>query len=324
MLRTIFKIFNNYSQKSMIYEVRACGATWALRKDTILRYVPGVLEYSSKRSRFSPRIMFDIGGVIDGNAFVGNGDISSEQLAHRLEELMDSIEETEADSQLVQTPLLLVLENSWRRRQRDASRVLVDFVCLADIVSKANLGGSPALKAELSTFFAKHSEHICRSLPLSMSLQFVDMCPSSDFPVSMEHLLANLPSSLRHALEERDGKVPPYFSSKPSDKIKRYIRQRGWGRTAAPGNPMMAPHHRIARAISPRGRRRLLDFPNNTIGPVARSISAERLLEQDVDLHDVAMHGGRIILPARGRRSPSQGPSTHHRRFGHRDGWLGG
>lgn len=309
----------------MIYEIKSHSSKWALRRETILQYVPGVLEYPKKRSRhigFPYQVTFDISGVITGNVFVTHMLISPKRYSDCLKELIDSIEETEDNRQLVQKPLRTVLDNAWERCGRDPSQMLLDFVCFGDLVMQHNLGGSLALQTELTSFFIHNAGPICRSLPLPKSLQFVDMCPAPDLNRAMECLLAKLPTALRHELEVRGGKVRPCFEDGPSDEIKRYMQRRGSSRPATPVNARMAFHHRNAHAINQRGRRRLLDHPNNIIG---RAISAERLLEQDVDMSDVARRGGRVILPDRRRRSPSQGPSNrhHHRRVSRGDGWFG-
>lgn len=286
MHRVIASILNNCAQKTMVYQVRALGKEWVLRKETILRYVPGILKYPVKRNRqlrLSSRATIDIEKVITGNVFVNHDMISPKQYAHCLNELMDSIEETEVNRLKDQTPLLNILNTSWKRRRGNVSAMLYDFFCFADLVQKANLGGSDVLQSDLTTFFINHARPICRSLPLKQSLQIVDMCPDSDFQACMERLLVKLPSEQRHELEERRGKVGLCFKRRPSDKIKRFMRRRG-------------------------GRN-----PHNTMSPVMRSFSAERLLEQGVDLYYVAQKGGRVALPGGGRRSPGQGPYRRNR-----------
>lgn len=246
----------------MAYRIRARDNSWTLRKETIRRYVPGVLEYPVKRSRqfgLQPWATIDIGGVITGNIFVINGIIPPEQYKQCLKELMDNIEETDTDRFSSQSPLLTVLENAWERHRGDVFRILPYFFCLANLIQGQSLRGSPALQAELSDFFLKHAGTICRSSPLKYSLQFVDMCPDSTFQDCMERLIVKLPPEQRHELEERRGKVRLFLDGEPSEKIKRYMRRRISRRT--PAHPMMAPHHhpRNGHPFNQRGRRRVFD-----------------------------------------------------------------
>ncbi|KAK2756798.1 hypothetical protein FQN54_005244 [Arachnomyces sp. PD_36] len=303
------RAFNNCPLSTMTYEVTAGDSVWELRKDTILRYVPGVLDYPVKaRRRFEmrPRGTIDISGIVTGNVYVREHVIPAGLYMRCLKELMGSIGEAQAHRT---PPLLAVLENAWARNRVIPTDSLPYLFCFADLVQKRNLNGSPELQADLSTFFIRHAETLC-TLPLRKVLQVVDMCPDPDFPVCMEHLLAKLPSHARHELEERRGRVRLQFTDKSSDKIKSYLQRRGLRRAETPAHPMMRPPSRNAVAISPR--RRNADHHGNPLGRAERSISVERLLEEDIDVFDLARRGGRVIIPDRGRRGPGRG---HHGRL---------
>ena len=317
MHRVIPRISNNRARKTMIYEIRAHDCSWTLRLETIQRYIPGVLRFPRKRGHhfgFPPQATIGIEGVVKENILVKYARVPAKEYFRCLRGLMDSIEEAENNNTVRdQSPLLRTLEKSWRRHGGDAFRMLVDFVCLANLVHDVNFRGSTALKAELSDFFLNHAGSICPSVPLDLCLQYVDSCPESDFEPCMERLLVKLSPHQRLELEEKCGRVRLYYTQKISKKVMGYMRRRGDSNRTSQPTPMMGPypHPRNGFAINQRGRRRHPD--HCATGSVARSIPAARFIEQGISLSDIARNGGRVRLPGRGQQSPNQDPLRRYR-----------
>ncbi|EFQ99510.1 hypothetical protein MGYG_08985 [Nannizzia gypsea CBS 118893] len=100
------------------------------------------------------------------------------------------------------------------------------FACFAYLFDDAVLKASASLHRGMSSFIARNCRELALHAPLSVSLQFVDLCFHEDFTILMTALFEQLRSSDKAELVRYMGVIPLYLGGLPSLQVPEYILDR--------------------------------------------------------------------------------------------------
>ncbi|KAF3482693.1 uncharacterized protein GIQ15_02017 [Arthroderma uncinatum] len=107
--------------------------------------------------------------------------------------------------------------------QSDWSKQLKYFACFSYLFDESVLKASPALHRGMSTFVIRNARVLTHQAPLSISLQFADLCFHADFMAVMAAVFECLCSADRAELIRSRGTIPLYLSGRWSLAIIQYI-----------------------------------------------------------------------------------------------------
>ncbi|EEQ31268.1 hypothetical protein McanMca71_006839 [Microsporum canis] len=139
------------------------------------------------------------------------------------------------------------LEQLLLQNQLDWYKQLRYFTCFAYLFDDSVLKASSALHSGMSNFIFTNCRVLAYQAPLSVSLQFVDLCFHADFSALMTALFEQLCNPDRAELVRTHGLIPLYLGGEPSEAIFTYIIQRFGERGSIRERIKIRARHRVRR-----------------------------------------------------------------------------
>lgn len=116
------------------------------------------------------------------------------------------------------------MERIRKQNPRDWETFLFSFACYTDLLDKDCLAAPSHFRDTLSRYITELLPLIAATLPLEVSLSFVDLLDNSHFSAGMKKLWEFLPRKKQRKLKGLRGRVDLYLTEQPSTRIRDYVK----------------------------------------------------------------------------------------------------